>query len=365
MSVTYSAGQATVPVTAIKVGDEVLDAAAQSLVINRVYGRHEECVLNLLVGEADPQRWTDSPITFRWGPGRERFVGYVGSVTKPQEFQGQPGVALTCYGPTWAMAQGQPRFWTDVTITEVVSSLCQGHRLGVDVDDHWYHWPRLGQTGESDWAMVLKVADILGYVVFPQQGVVRVVDPVKLIKNSTPYVRLDKTTTELATNQLLYDFIPKTTSETDRNQTQPSYGYFLADGSVKKVNGDSTMWATDFIESEAKARLAQERLVRAQQYWSQVGEARCRGIAQIHPGMTVDVHTGSSQTVKDSNDGIWLVMQVTHSLDNKSLQTNLGLARDKIRASAQAANAQMFWTAKRKAEPNLLLTNGKWVSSWR
>lgn len=367
MTSTVSESQTKIPIDKIRItGQEVTGWNPMKLTITASTGAHDVYDMQVLVAEKDPARWLDEPISFRWGvrkTGVETFHGYVVDAAKGQSFQRQPTIRVHSLAPTWKLALGQPKYWTNRSTEQIVREIADKHRLGVVMDPHSYVWPQFAQTKESDWGVIVKLANALSYHVTAYNGVIHMVDPLQSIKTDGPVLTLRKSTNLLDTNAMLMDFNPTSSSAHDRSTSIPDWGYFATDGTVKRAYDSGEHYRTDlFIPDEARAKLAIESLKRNTDLWNHTATARVRGTSRIIVGSVVDIDTGLSPSVRDTNDGRWLVVGVQHEMSATSYQTSLKLVRDKVRLTTTQL-VRPFWG--RASKPGMVLSGGSWVSDHR
>lgn len=365
--VSQQASQAALPVSNVRVGGDVVALSVQGLTIDVRPGKHEEAKLTLLTATPDVLSYRDKTVTFDWGVGgaSDQFTGYVTAVSRPQGFQSQPNTQITCNGPSWVLSNGRPRFWVNQTTQAIANEIVTGAKLRLFFDDHWYTWQTYAQTDDSDWGLLQNLAGDLGYMVFTYRGTVRFLDPLMTLARSTPVARLAKSTNLLDSSQALIDFQPVAVSENDRSVQKPSLAWLGMDGAVPVNRGSGKFAATEYMADAERARLVTEMIDRSTTYWTAGAQARVRGTTSIYPGAVVDVQTGASSTVRDANDGLWLVVGLTHSIDSSSFTTMLYLVRDGVRSSVQATDSSQFWTQARQPRPRVTLIDGKWVDTSR
>lgn len=329
------------------------------------HGHHDVFTLDVLVAEKDPLRWEESPISFRWGvrnTGIETFQGYVAKIAKDQKFQQQPLIHTTLMGPTWKLAGGRPNFWSNVTSQQIAQDLTTRHRVGLMADPHPYVWREFAQSRESDWGTLVKLANRLGFLIYTYRGVVRLIDPLKAMKQP-PIARLLKSTNPLDTEATLIEFLPATLSDHDRSVGITSFGY-LSGGEAQTEHDDSFQFDTGiYVQDSRQAKLMADSIVRRVDRWKHRAEARVRGNASLVPGVVVDIVTGTVQTSRDTNDGLWLVVGATHTINRNVFQTSLRLARNDVYAGGGIGSYRPFWD--RRGRPSMFLTNGRWTSNWQ
>ena len=224
-----------VPVYGFMKDGEPIELSVQSATVTLGEGSHDQAVLKVSSATLeDTDGLVDSLISFRWGatPRAETFSGYIMDVKEDKAQGGTVSLSFTMsvLGPTKAMFEGTPKFWSNKSIPSAMRDLAAKNQLGYTGHDHSYLWSALAQTRESDWATAVSFAKRIGWQIYNRYGVVMCYDPVKLFNESGIYARLvmGSTSANLETDRVLLDFQPMEESEVLTANLGRKYGYFTS-----------------------------------------------------------------------------------------------------------------------------------------
>jgi len=370
-----AAGQGILVHQIVVDGDTLNNSPAEvkSVSISYVSGKHDQASITTKLTKKQAKDFLDKPILFTYGPKtrRDTFHGYVSVIRPSRKYQEDLIYDIICLGVTEPMQTGGKNFWTNRTVPEILGEVVTSHGLGFASESHPFRWPSLAQTGWSDWELVKKLAALCGFNVVTQRGVVRLIDAAKELRSTAPVAHLVKGDQILGDNRELLDFTPSEESTSIRKNIHPIYSYFDRDGvPQEKMAGDGELkrhvtsvpiLSRDMAEVYAKAW---ERLT---DFWVETAQARIKGNTRIFPGELVAVSLNGSSVIFNDYDGLWMVVGVTHTLTHNSFQTNLSLARDKVRLPANTSYKE-FYSNVRYGRPRVLLdtskTDSRWKSSW-
>lgn len=365
-----------IPVYNISVDGELVNLSNSELKqvkIQNSEGKHEAAVITTQLTKTQIDQFVGKPITFKYGSrvNANVFNGYVITITPSQNYKKDALVDIACLGVTWIMQVGKPRRFIDTTIDSAFSQLVLPHGLGVQADKHYYRWPSLAQTDESDWAFLQTLAHKVGYCVYVNRGVVRLVSPERIIRDTGAFQHYVRSDDILDTSRKLLEFNPTTQSLRIRDNMKPSYGYF--ENTEPQVSGSINVYpyrmTTDTpIKSKDMANVYSEAWNRRVDFWNHQATARINGNANIIPGMNISIQLGNGLAGKNEHDGVWLVRGVEHSITNNSFQTMLDLARDRITTKSTNIDFSWFFSTSKQGSPLLSISEvdniKKWKSSW-
>jgi hypothetical protein len=344
------------PVYGFTLNGEPLDVLAQSASVKLTEGQHDQATITVSSPTlTTTENLTDMPISFRWGanPRIETFNGYVMDV-KEETAQGS-NVSLTftmsILGATKAMFDGRPHFWSNKSIPSAVKDLVSQNQLGYSGHTHSYLWNALGQTSESDWAFVNKLADRIGWMITNRYGVVLLHDPVKLFTESGIFTRIamgGSAGVNLQADRVLLDFQPMEEADALYTNLGYEFGYFTSSGVAQIARQPGlfrgyTFNAEVVIADQDAAQVYADSGNIDMDRWKQYAVARIWGDSDIYPGMCVEAITTNKQYLRTKYDGKWLVRSVSHSLDRQQFQTLLGLARPSGKAQVTTPAYMPFW----------------------
>ena len=339
-------------------------------------GEHDQVTISATSPTLDDTTgFLDSTISFLFGtsPHVEKFCGYITNVTEEQDSAGSLSFTLTVLGPTKAMYEGQPRFWTDKAIPYAVRDLVHRSLLGYSGHTHTHLWKGLAQTVESDWMMARSLTRRIGWSLFNRYGVVLCQDPLRLFTDIGVYATLQSGgDADVNTDRMLIEFQPTETAESLAENLGTKYGFFTTNDTVQVSTQAGTFkgyrFNTDHVirdQTESATYLA--ALASVTEDWKQHAMARIWGDADVYPGMNVEVITTNTRFLRDKFDGRWLVKAAAHQMDRQQYQTLLYLCRPGNDVAVKPSGYVPFWTggdSNGRAKPYLTIEQGKWVSTW-
>jgi hypothetical protein len=352
--------------------------------VTKTENEHDQAVLTVQSGSraTDYSTLISNRIWFNYGnPGRMvPFQGYVSEVGPQQILTGQKYLVqqeVTCLGPTMVMKGNHPRFLVDSTITDFIKQIVIDNGLGfsneflIDTTS----WRTLAQTSETDWQMVIQLANRIGAHVINTRGVVRVIDYTDISSRALPIHFFKMSATVAYSNGVptgdITDFTPVNISSADPQYRTPALAY-VQDGQTVYVPASgrrgviSRRFATDM-----PAQTAQEaQTLQAGYYlpdWSQLGGITVVGDSSIEPGTVCSVAANSRSNVtvmRPDYDGMWYVNTVKHIIYADQFYSVLTLGR--TNRASNWYQARSFWMGDRRGAPYLIAAgDGTWLSSWR
>ena len=366
-------------VSKIEVDGELLNLSTSELRqvrVSNTENSHESAVITTQLTKSQIDRFINKTITFNYGPrfsGRT-FYGYIIFINPNQDYQQDAIVDIQCFGTTWPMQSGKPRFVTNRTIPSVFGEVVSSYNLGCQIDEHPYSWPVLAQAGESDWEFLRSIASRIGYSIYTYNGVVRLVNPMRVLAETGVYQRFIKSDDVLDPTRQLLDFNPSTQSLHIRDNVKPSFGYF--DGvtptyTSKELSPPHRIATFSPVKDRSMGAVYSEAWERRIEFWNQQATARINGNAAVIPGITISIQVSGNPSGRNEYDGVWFVRGVEHSLTNNSFQTALILARDDLTSRSINTDFRWFFAQAAQGNPRLVkVEKGNppskfWESTWR
>lgn len=363
----------------IEIDGELLNVTPSELKqvrISNAENKHEAALITTQLTKAQIDRFIGKPVTFKYGNkfSGGTFYGYIITINPNQDYQQDTIVDIACLGPTWPMQSGQPRFFINRTAPSIFGEIVKTHNIGCQVDTHPYSWPALSQTTESDWEFLQTLAMRLGYCIYVYNGVVRMVNPVRILTETGVMKRYIRSDDILDPSRDLLDFNPLTQSLNIRDNVKPSFGYF--DGEIPRLSQNLGVYpyrmSTDTpIRDKGMSDVYSTAWERRVDFWNQQATARINGDSSIIPGVNVSIQISNNSSGRNEYDGTWLVRGVEHSLTNNSFQTALDLARDASTSRSINTDFRWFYAKATQGAPKMLKAlHGSppktfWESSWR
>lgn len=385
-------------VGSVLVNQREMNVAVVRAIVTRHEGEHEGATLfvNSATATVDFHSLPDQRIEFTFGGLgiQSTFQGYVNSVTPNRRFVGDTQITeqeIECMGASMVMKGNRPRFFTEMTATQMVAKICADNNLGFhdEFRNDNNQWRQLAQTSETDWQMLLTLADRISAKVVYERGVIRLINYLDVSYRQLPS-RLYRTKNNMATtdhtddNQgVVVEYVPTNVSVRDPSYRTPTMAYMSGRQAVmlqpppasatSQPSGRGSRGA-DIVSRFATSypALSQQEAEAMQSGfytppWNQEGSLRVTGDAAMMPGNIIQVASaGLGTTMQADYDGVWYVNGVSHSLGLQGrFYTTLSMGRPQARGTNWYA-PRPFWLGEKRGMP--LLTpagNGSWVSNWR
>jgi hypothetical protein len=351
-------------------GEELVlsDSEIDWVGVSNEEGTHETAKITTLLTKGQTERFLDKTISFRYGrrAAPNTYEGYVVDISPNQEYQKDSIYDITCLGPTKVMQSGTPRFEVNKTVPQLFLEIVNGYDIGAQTDSHSFAWPALSQTNESDWQFINMLAARIGYTIYYYKGLVRMVKPSRVLRESPVFRSFIKGDDVLDPTRALFDWQAHTESPTLRENVVPSFGYF--DGTTPTLSKPITTIPYNFsagipVLSRAMVDAYTEAFQNSTALWNQSATARVNGDAALVAGVVISIQVSASPTAKSEFNGLWLVRGVRHSLTHTGFQTNLALTRDQ-RFVPVPEKSNWFWQGRGKPQVLKDTATGMWRSSW-
>jgi hypothetical protein len=370
------------------VGNIIVDAGVMQfdprrVEVAKVENEHEKATLTVrsTTRGTDYYNLAGQRISFTYGtPGLlSTFQGYVAEIGPQQTLQGQQFMVeqeIVCLGPTMAMKGNTPRFVVGSTATEFMRTIVTQNGLGFsdEFSDDSTKWRTLAQTSESDWEMVVVLADRIGANIVHSRGVVRLVDHNDISYRELPthQFKMQQTPAQAdgANAGAITDFTPVNISAADPLYRIPAVAFLQEGKAVYVPSTGRTGPIAQRFATDMPARSTAEASVLQRGYyfpnWSQQGGITVVGDATIEPASVCAISANSSRTVmRPDFDGMWYIKGVRHVMYNNQFYSVLDIGR----AANRAPNwyqARPFWLGDKRGIPQLTAAgDGTWLSSWR
>lgn len=355
-----------IPVFNIKIDDVAINLTSseiKSVEVGNGENSHEYATITTQLSKAKIDSFVNKTITFSYGKVSQRnnFFGYVVSITPNSEYQQDSAVDIFCMGVTWHMQNGTPKYLENKTVPNAFIDIVTAYKIGVQVDDHDYSWPVLAQTDESDWEFIQTLARRLGFCIYNYRGIVRLVDPVRILTTTGVFNRYIKGDDVLDPTRELFDWQATTQSLQIRETMKPAYGYFETGSDQRKTVALSRPLTPPYklntdtpVKDWGMARSYNKAWDKRVDYWDQQATARVNGNALLVPGINIAVQVSGVRNVKNDYDGIWMIREVKHVITQSSFQTQIALSRDS-RITPVNTDFRWFWTMATQGAPMVIL----------
>lgn len=303
----------------------------------------------LEVGGIPPQNLTDFidlPISIKVSVGQIReysFFGYITylepeSVNKNGLIDKSPFqiTRIHCLGSSYPMRSRKNRSWESKTLAQIATEIAQDYSLTLSVPQNNYVFPRLVQSGKSDWELLTYAANYLGYQVLMRGVHIDIWDPFATFSrtgsttlyamsgnkgklNSSPGQILKFhgvigaiTPSSARTNETIHALVGNQIVSTSYSA---STGYGQTVESIFKDEISSNASSIEMAEAVLQGR-SRDKL-------PYIAHVDIVGDPAIEPGMSVEVNKYDSGL-----DGLWIVQAVRHEISRGIAMSYLTLAKD-------------------------------------
>jgi hypothetical protein len=367
-----AAERSSLLVNNIEINHQPLPGATTLLevVVTSKENKHETATITTRLESTKVDALKDNrPVAFTYGPARNSnvFYGYTNSVTASKAYQQDGTYDIECFGTTGVLQEGKPRFYTNQTVPQMVADIVKSHSLGVQVDEHSFAFPTYAQTDGTDWAAIVELASFIGCVLYNYRGVVRLVNPLRVLSETAPVIKLIRGETSLDPARQLLEFTPASRSETLASLVTPVFPYFdsTTPALSSPLDANHRLYTDGPILSKEMAEVAEASWTSGTESWTQAAIGRIAGNPNVIPGSVVSVNTGGSGVIDHDFDGLWLVREVQHNISTKSFQTMVALGRpDKVPTNTNT-EYKPFWTLSPSGRPQVVRNGDVWESSWK
>lgn len=306
------------------------------------------------------------------------FHGYIiyiepTSVSSDGTVDGSPFqvTRVYCFGASYRMKGLNSRVWENMTLANIATSLAEKHLFSVSVPVDNYTFPRLVQSGQSDWSFLVDSAVRLGYNVSLHGTHIHIWDSYKALTrkisysplytlrglkgNASPYPgqilsfegRIGNVTTDGARS---VDTIHTLTKEGEvlsvSNQLSAEFSGMGAPV-LRKFSNTLNVNSDSFEMSEKLVTGAMRRK------FPMTASVTVSADPSISPGGVVRVNEFNAKF-----DGYWYVRGVRHELFQTNMLTHLSLAKD----SLNEVITTPLHVSEFVSPPNPAFVDGSWVS---
>ena len=245
-----------------------------------------------------------------------------------------------CLGTSYDMKSQKTWIWENVTLPQLVNDISSTYRYTSEVPDDNFVFPRVVQSGESDWAVLVRTAQRMGYSVTCHGAHIRVIDPLRALALNSEYVTLEsligagndptnrpgrilkfqgsfgKVTTEGDSSSQSLGFLDRsgavaTTDTPDYPQSGMGRPYGSRFTNDMAINADSGELANKLVEAKTRYNMPFNATVEV------------KGTATPKPGSVVNLHKYNA-----AFDGFWFVRSVKHSIIRSTFFTEMKLSKD-------------------------------------
>lgn len=355
----------------------------QQIVVEERPSMHNMAVLTF--AGLDPQlihQYLDVPITFSIElRDRDQYVfhGYI-SYLEPEAvahdgvINGSPfqSTKVYCFGTSYKMKSTVSRIWENVTIADIATTLADKYKFSVSVPSNPYRFPRLSQSGKSDWQFLADACERLGYEILAEGTHIHIWDAFDALSRAISYsvlltIRGSRGDASPQPGQIL-SFEGRIGAVTPDGARTPDTIHMLdKSGQLVSVSNkesfDSSGLATglksqftNVLTVNADSFDTANRLVTGalRKKFSTTAKVEVVSDPSIRPGGVVNISEYNTEF-----DGFWYVQSVKHEMTQSVMRTFLELGRDSLGTTATTIK-----TAQTYSKPPVpALIGESWVSA--
>ena len=306
------------------------------------------------------------------------FVGYIvflepSSVTNFGLVNDSPFqiTRVYCMGASYLMKSKKSKSWENVTISDIATTIADEYKFSVSVPLDTYRFPRLVQTGQSDWEFLVETIQQLGYSMNVTGTHLHIWDPFKALSRSVSFAVL-KTINGLSGDispsigQVLRFEARFGAVTTTASRTPDTIHVLDSDGNIITVSSsltDEVSGLGDSLESQFTNTLVKnatsfemaKRLVNGnlRKKFSIDATVDITGNPTIRPGGVIKLDKYDSKL-----DGFWYVKGAKHTVTKSELISVLDIVTD----GTTNLNPIINTTNTFKTPPASTLLRNHWVS---
>jgi len=337
--------------------------------------QHDSLILS--ISGLDPKlvtRMLQRPVFARWtwGANEHTFCGYVYS-THPvnKSVDGQVNrsplqtTEVVCLGMSAALRGQRVRTWQDVTLPRMVGEFARQYQFSYSIPQDYTVIPRILQSGESDWEVLVRTADFLGFSVNLHGSHLSIWDRNTYLSRRSFYCEALSPTSPRSRQfdrpgyiyELRGDFLP--------NSVITATGVDITNGDTGRLgpfqrNTGAGKELTTVYTNQRQVNTStiglSERMVKGTRKHTYPFKAdiHMRGICGVIPGSIVNIKEYDSYY-----DGFWCVTSVTQSISRDVFTTHVKVVRD----STNESPPRLPPVIKLARPPEPRLVKGSWTSS--
>lgn len=289
-------------------------------------GKHQVAIVDFPYRTSTiPDDRTKVIISWGFGSNQRTFYGYVNHHEDIISFEQVRMVRMYLLGTSLPMNGQNPQAWKGLTASYIAKRIAQSYGLRSIIHNSKFTIPYWTSASMSDWVMLGKLADKVGYNFWVDGSTLYFIDPSALLKTSASTL-VNDLVMDMATTDTLTEFQnisgPLGVNSARSSKIQTVYGIdanthrFIKSTSTKQTTDAdlplSSLTATysKAVSSLSEARQANQSMVQ-RSVWSQA-KAITTNISDVHIGSLVNV---MGNWISDDNSGVWMVTGDTHVME--------------------------------------------------
>lgn len=275
---------------------------------------------------------------------------------------------MYCIGTSYVMRNRRTNVWNNYTLPQIVRELADKYNFTASVPNDPYVFPRLVQSGESDWSLLRKACDYLGYRVNMRNTHIDIWDPFTTLSRygTTPLYAMSANRGVLnAEPGQVIEFTATVGAVTPESAKVPDTIHALVGDSVVTLSQDiSTGYGTpvrsifaDEVAKNADSIEMADAVLRgrSRDKFPFTAHVTVVGDPLIHPGIVVQLGQYNS-----SIDGLWIVKSVRHEAFRGSAMSYLVIEKDSQFSSTIDPLEKVFPSV---VVPDSVIKDFRWIST--
>jgi hypothetical protein len=275
---------------------------------------------------------------------------------------------MYCIGTSYVMRNRRTDVWNSVTLPQIVRNLADKYNFTASVPNDPYVFPRLVQAGESDWALLRKACDYLGYRVSMRNTHIDIWDPFTTLSRygtAPVYAMAGNSGMTNAEPGQVIEFNASVGSVTPEAAKVPDTIHALVDDTIVTISKDiSTGYGTpiksifqDEVPANAESIPMANAVLqgRSRDKFPYTAHLTIVGNPSIQPGMLIQLGTYNS-----SVDGLWIVKSVRHEAFRGSSMSYLSVEKDSQFSSTIDPLEKVFPSI---LIPESVIKDFRWIST--
>jgi hypothetical protein len=275
---------------------------------------------------------------------------------------------MYCIGTSYVMRNRRTDAWNNVTLPQIVRNLADKYNFTASVPNDPYVFPRLVQAGESDWALLRKACNYLGYRVSMRNTHIDIWDPFTTLSRygTAPVYAMSANSgmTNAEPGQVI-EFNASVGSVTPEAAKVPDTIHALVDDTIVTISKNiSTGYGTpikSIFEDEVPVNADSIPMAnavlqgRSRDKFPYTAHLTIVGNPSIQPGMVIQLGTYNA-----SVDGLWIVKSVRHEAFRGSSLSYLSVEKDSQFSSTIDPLEKVFPSI---LIPESVIKDFRWIST--
>lgn len=275
---------------------------------------------------------------------------------------------MYCIGTSYVMRNRRTDVWNNVTLPQIVKNLVKKYDFTASVPNDTYVFPRLVQSGESDWSLLRKACNYLGYRVSMRHTHIDIWDPFTTLSRygTAPLYAMSGNDGILnAEPGQVIDFQASVGAVTPESAKVPDTIHALVDDKIVTISKDvSTGYGTpiqsifkDEVAANAESIPMADAVLqgRSREKFPYTAHITIVGNPSIQPGMLIQLGKYNSAI-----DGLWIVKSARHEAFRGSSMSYLTVEKDSEFSSTIDPLEKVFPLIP---IPDSVIKNFRWIST--